>query len=622
MSFPPSFLDELRNRVPLADVIGRKAKLIRRGREYVALCPFHNEKTPSFTVSEDKGFYHCFGCGAHGDVISFLVESEGLPFPEAVARLAAQAGLELPEQTPQDREREERQRTLVDALEAAARWFTANLSGQAGAAAQKYIEGRGITSELAGQFRLGFAPDRRDGLKAALQADGLDEDLLVEAGLLIRPDDGGDAYDRFRDRLMFPISDRRGRVIAFGGRALGDARAKYLNSPETPVFHKGDVLYNLNLAAPAMRETGAVVVVEGYMDVIALARAGITHGVAPLGTALTENQIKMLWRLVPEPVICFDGDEAGQKASNRAAERALPMLQPGYSLGFAVLPRDEDPDSLLTRAGAGALQEVLSRPVSLSDRVWDMLTLGRTFDTPERRAGLLDTIHDTARIINDRKVGDHYRQYLVGRFEAAYPDPRRWKYGSKAGKPKRTGGEVARIRNSRLGAGRTDETLAREQVLVLTVLNHPSILERIGADFESVALSIAELDKLRNEIIGIAADSPDLASAELKTHICQQQEFSDLIERVTQDVVARGVWQAQPDAAAEDAEEGWRHTYVMHLLPALRQELDFLVAQSADVTDENHERLLAIQAEIKKLENQAERFNNRFGEASGRQVLM
>ena len=362
MAFPPEFLDEIRARVPLAGVVGRRVKLAKRGREHSGLCPFHNEKTPSFTVSEDKGFYHCFGCGAHGDALGFVMRMEGLSFPEAVERLAGEAGLRVPQASPEERAAARRRADLYDVVEAAAAWFEERLAGSEGAEARAYLESRGLRRETVTSFRLGYAPDRRGMLRAALNARGLDNAQLAEAGLIKLPEAPQDAPDAasagaprdyFLNRIIFPITDRRGRAIAFGGRALGESRAKYLNSPETPLFHKGRVLYNQARARQAAHDTGELIVCEGYMDVIALGQAGFPAAVAPLGTAITEQQIAVLWRLADEPVLCLDGDQAGRRAGFRAAERALGLLKPGRSLRFAALPEGEDPDSLVRGQGPG-----------------------------------------------------------------------------------------------------------------------------------------------------------------------------------------------------------------------------------------------------------------------------
>ncbi len=385
MAYPPDFLDELRDRIALSAVVGATVKLARRGREQLGLCPFHAEKTPSFTVSDDKGFYHCFGCGAHGDAIGYVMHAEGLSFPEAVERLAAAAGLAVPRTTPAERERADARATIHAAVEAACVWFQEQLEGADGRAARAYLAERELDGETIARFRLGWSPERRTALKDALMSETLPEALLVEAGMLIRPEDGG-SYDRFRGRVMFPICDRRGRTIAFGGRTLGDHPAKYINSPDTPLFNKGRVLYGLAQAREAAREAGRIVVVEGYMDAIALSQAGIREVVAPLGTALTEAQMVELWRLAPEPTLCFDGDAAGSRAAARAAARALPLLQPGRSLRFAVVPPGDDPDSLVRRRGAGAVEGLLAAAKPLDQVIWEIETAGRDGKGPREPA--------------------------------------------------------------------------------------------------------------------------------------------------------------------------------------------------------------------------------------------
>jgi DNA primase len=359
MSLPRGFLDELRARVSIVDVVARKVRLTRKGHEYSGLCPFHNEKTPSFTVSAEKGFYHCFGCGAHGDAISFEMRAQGLSFMEAVERLAAQAGMQVPQSSPEEAAQSRRAATVLEALEAACKFYEQRLRLPEGREALAYAQGRALSEETIARFRLGYAPTG-NALKAALVRDGWDESTLAEAGLIGVPDDGRSSYDILRGRLTFPITDKRGRVIAFGGRSLGDGQPKYLNSPDTPVFHKGHVLYGLAQARAAAFESGRVVVVEGYMDAIAMSQAGLAEVVAPLGTALTEGHLAELWRLADEPILCFDGDAAGQRAARRAAERALPELKPGKSLRFALVVGGKDPDEVLRERGRAAMDAVLA----------------------------------------------------------------------------------------------------------------------------------------------------------------------------------------------------------------------------------------------------------------------
>ena len=389
MAFPQNFLEEIKNRIAVSDVVARKVKLQRRGREFVGLSPFKPEKTPSFTVNDDKQFYHCFATGKHGSVFDFLMETEGLSFPEAVERLASEAGMQMPERDPQAAQRAQKQAGLVDVTELSAKWFAAQLKSPAAEAARAYLERRGVSAQMIERFRIGFAPASRTALVEALQAQNVGLDKIVESGMAIKPDDGKAPYDRFRDRIMFPIADARARVIAFGGRAMStDVPAKYLNSPETPLFHKSHVLYNFAQARQPAYDANSVLIAEGYMDVVGMARAGIHNAVAGLGTAITEEQINMAWRLAPEPVMCLDGDQAGLRAAYRAADRALPLLKAGYSLRFAILPPGKDPDDVVSEGGAEAMQTLIGKAMSLIDLIWEREIEAAPWDTPERAAAL------------------------------------------------------------------------------------------------------------------------------------------------------------------------------------------------------------------------------------------
>jgi len=415
MSLSPQFLDELRARTSLSTLIGKSVKVTRAGKEYKACCPFHNEKTPSFTINDDKGFYHCFGCGAHGDAIRWMTDHGGLPFMDAVKELADHAGMDMPAPDPRAARQAEQARGLHDVMQAAQDWFEAQLGGLDGAEARAYLEKRGITDATRRAFGFGFAPDSRGKLKTALRDFPIE--MLIEAGLLIQPDDRGrEPYDRFRGRLMIPIRDNRGRVIAFGGRIIGEGEPKYLNSPDTPLFDKGRTLYNIDKALPAARQSERVIVVEGYMDVIALAQAGIYECVAPLGTALTEHQIERLWKIVDVPTLCFDGDSAGQKAANRAALRALPLLRPGQSLGFVTLPQGMDPDDLVKAKGAAGFESCIAAAMPMVERLWQHERDGGSVATPEARAGLQKRLGEHASTIEDDLVRREYERALKDRF--------------------------------------------------------------------------------------------------------------------------------------------------------------------------------------------------------------
>jgi DNA primase len=521
MSFPPRFLDEIRARVACSTVIGRRVRLVKRNREHAGLCPFHNEKTPSFTVNDDKGFFHCFGCGAHGDVIGFVMRIDHLSFPEAVERLAEEAGLELPRQTPEQAAREERAKSLGDAMEAAAQWFEQQLRAPAGRGALDYLQRqRGLDDTTIARFRLGYAPEDRQALRRALKAQGFDDNMLIEASLAVLPEGGGEPFSFFRDRVMFAVTDRRGRVIAFGGRVMGDAKPKYINSRDTPLFDKGRSLYALDKAWEGVRgaaeqapAASALVVAEGYMDVIALHAAGFRGAVAPLGTALTETQIELLWRMAPEPILCLDGDEAGQRAALRAAERALPLLKPGHSLRFATLPAGEDPDSLIRRDGAPALAAVLQRTRPLADVLWEHAIATRSLETPEQRAALEEGLESLAGKIANRTVQWQYRRLFRSRLRAKF-----W-----SGPPRREGGQGSggrrwgREREGTLAPGLraahvppTVDTLSA-QVILCTLVNHVDILavQEVFDQVETLHLADRRLDRLLHDLLLIAAqDGP------------------------------------------------------------------------------------------------------------------
>jgi DNA primase len=423
LSLSPAFLDELRARTSLSGLVARTVKLQKAGREFKACCPFHNEKTPSFYVNDEKGFWHCFGCGVHGDAIRWLTDARGLPFIDAVKELAEAAGMEVPAADPRSQERAERATGLYEVMEAAQRWFEEQLGGIEGAEARAYLEKRDISDATRRRFGFGFAPDARGKLKAALK--GFGNERLVEAGLLIQPEGEGEPYDRFRGRLTYPIRDRRGRTIAFSARILGAGEPKYLNSPDTPLFDKGRTLFNIDKAAAASRQANRVVVVEGQMDVIALDQAGIGEAVAPLGTAVTEMQLGLLWRLSPCPLVCFDGDSAGQKAAIRAALRALPHVGPGRSLAFVTLPAGQDPDDLVRAEGRAGFEALLEAPEALVDRLWKHEVEAEPLATPEARAGLRRRLIDHAATITDQDVREQYRAEFLARFAALTRPPER-----------------------------------------------------------------------------------------------------------------------------------------------------------------------------------------------------
>ncbi|MGB9428234.1 MAG: DNA primase, partial [Methylocella sp.] len=417
MRFPPSFLDEIKARLPVSEVVRGRVKLVRAGREWKGLSPFNAEKTPSFFVNDQKMAWFDFSAGKNGNIFDFVMETEGLSFPDAVERLARDAGLALPQVSPEAKAEEKARADLHEVLALAASYFSARLGGTQGGAARAYLAGRGIDPGLQGQFGLGYALSGKYALRDHLASVGIPRQTMIEAGLLIDGEDIAVPYDRFRDRIMFPIHDSGGRVIAFGGRALSpDAPAKYLNSPETALFHKGAILYNHHNARKAAQSSGQLIVVEGYVDVIAMTSGGFDATVAPLGTALTPNQCELLWKMAEEPILCFDGDRAGRMAAYRAIDMALPLIGPGHSLGFALLPEGQDPDDLVRTSGREAVAQLLSRALPLADLIWVRETENKIFATPERRAGLERRLSEIAREIRDEALRRQYQKEFKERF--------------------------------------------------------------------------------------------------------------------------------------------------------------------------------------------------------------
>ena len=523
MTLTPQWLDELRTRITLSGVIGRTTRIQKAGREWKACCPFHNEKTPSFTINDEKGFYHCFGCGAHGDVIRWMTDQRGLPFMDAVKELAVEAGMEVPAPDPQAAARAVQQQSLHDVMAAAQAFFVERLASDAGAEARAYLARRGFPQATVREFGFGFAPDSRTATKAALPQ--FPEAMLIEAGLLISVEER-DPYDRFRARLMLPITDARGRVIAFGGRILDAAKTdapKYLNSPETPLFDKGRTLYNLQRAAPASRSTGRIVVVEGYMDVVALAAAGVGEAVAPLGTALTEEQIERLWRVHECPVLCFDGDAAGQRAAMRAGLRALPLLRPGHSLRVVTLPAGLDPDDLIKRDGPAAMQTALAGGRSLVELVWDAEREAQPLVTPEDKAGLKARLLDHVNAIAHPDIRSLYRRDLLERFDAFAFAPRERKPWNPAerqpwtGKAGRAPPEQVLSPTNRAQMRRVGSSDALLSAVIAGLILHPAALAPLAETLARVVTEDARLSELVGALISLSDRRDVLESADIET---------------------------------------------------------------------------------------------------------
>jgi DNA primase len=630
MRFSPSFLDEIRARVPVSEVVRQKVKLKKEGREWRGLSPFNAEKTPSFYVNDQKGFFHDFSSGKHGDGFAFLMETEGLSFPEAVERLAGLAGLPMPVETPEEREQDARRATLGDALEWAAEFFTKQLAAPAGREARAYLDRRQVSAASREKFRLGFATAERHALRDYLAGKGVSVETMIEAGLLIHGEDIAVPFDRFRNRVMFPICDRAGRVIAFGGRALeADAQAKYLNSPETPLFHKGGTLYNLHNARKPAHEAGNVIAVEGYMDVIALTAAGFPQAVAPLGTALTADQCQLLWRLSEEPILCFDGDKAGLKAAYRAVDTALPLLGPGRTLRFVLLPDGQDPDELLRAGGPTAVAQALDRPLPLVDILWVRETQGAPLDTPERRAGLERRLREIAGQIGDETLRRHYAQELSDRLARLLG---RAPGGAGRGRdfsprrrnlPRRGEPETGPVRispalaNSPLFRGVRSPIAPRDALILLILMNHPEVLAAQVEEVAGLEFASGEAAALRDAMLRWAeaggGERDDLQRA------LEASGLTGIASRLSGMVAHAALWNVRPDAAPADAAESLRQALVLHRrFWALNRELRAVEGRLAENASESDlARLRDIQTQLSALDG-AEAALEGFGVSSGR----
>ena len=600
MSLSPAFLDELRARTSLSALIGKTTKLQKAGREHRGCCPFHDEKTPSFYVNDDKGFYHCFGCSAHGDAIRWMTEQRGLPFIDAVKELAQAAGLEMPAQDRASAQKAERAKGLHEVMADAAAWFAEQLHGLTGSDAREILARRGVSAETARAFGLGFAPDSRGRLRTALKDYG--DPLLVEAGLLIQVE-GKEPYDRFRGRLMIPIRDPRGRVIAFGGRVIGDGEPKYLNSPDTPLFDKGRTLYNLDRAAPAARKAGRVLVVEGYMDTIALAQAGIGEVVAPLGTALTEAQIERLWRMVDVPILCLDGDAAGQKAALRAAHRALPMLTPGKSLAFATLPEGQDPDDLVRAGGVSAIEPLIAGAQPLVERLWQGELAAEPLDTPEQRAGLKQRLGELAGTIVDGSVRSEYVAEFRRRCDARLaPPPRRPFVPFEKRKKGAAWQPILPVSDDAkaVRAAGIDRVLAK--AVLAGLIRHPAEIARHMEVLGSLRLADGALGRLFEAVVDLALEDRTLDSADLITILAKSGFDAIASDLLRADTMPYSFTRAicEPLRAREDLDEA------IAILVA-RPEVDALladatIAMKAGLTETAFERQVTLVKERQALD--------------------
>src|SRR5215469_3131845 len=597
MRFAPQFLDELRARLPVSEVVGRRVKLRKAGREWKGLSPFNKEKTPSFFVNDQKAMWFDFSSGKNGNIFDFLMLTEGVSFPEAVERLAQQAGIPLPVMTREAQAQEERRKSLHDVVELAAKFFEATLASRAGARGRGYLLDRGIHAPTQVKFRLGYAVAEQYALKEHLGAAKIPVEDMVEAGLLVSGEDIAVPYDRFRDRVMFPITDWRGRVIAFGGRALDkDVAAKYLNSPETPLFHKGATLYNIAGARKAAHEGAAVIAVEGYIDVIAMVTAGFEATVAPLGTALTAEQLALMWRMADEPTLCFDGDDAGRRAAYRAVDLALPLLKPGKSLKFAALPDGQDPDDLARSGGRPAIDDVLAAARPLAHVLWARESEAGPFDTPERRAALEARIAQITASIADETVRRYYKQDFAGRLRQMFVpqnfaarggapgrnfserpfDPRTFDtraFGGRFGDRSGLRGAAAASRglsegpyvaispqlaSSPVHRGHRAAIPRREALILQAAINHPWLLHEHLEEFAAAEFRHADTQKLKSALIDVFAQhfAEDFAKqsgesgaeaerAALAAELAGRG-FTELLKRIAANITTPSVWRALP----------------------------------------------------------------------------
>jgi len=578
MRFSPHLLEEILRRTDLVQLVGRRVKLTRKGRVMWGCCPFHKEKSPSFKVENERRTYKCFGCGAGGDAFKWTMETEGLSFPEAVEKLAGEAGVELPKWSAEDEAREEKKKSLYDVIEAACAFFEEQLRAPQSGTARDYLLSRGLNGDAAKKFRLGYAPDSNAALKDHLYAKNIPLEDMVAAGL-VRPQDGDrPARDFFYNRLMFPISDARGRIVAFGARALDpDAKPKYINTGETTLFSKGQLLYNFATARPAAIKAQSIILAEGYMDVIALVRAGFEHAVAPLGTAFTEDQLQLLWRTAPEPILCFDGDEAGLRAGIRAAHLALPHLKPGFSLRFAFLPEGDDPDTLIARDGTAAMKKVLDEAQPLSKVLWRSETEGKDFSTPERRAGLERSLSELVAHISDSKIADYYRRDFESQiFESfkrrAAPSPQQRERrparrfdSTRTPQAKASVAPVSSaVKNSLLArSGGSGPRRLKEAELCTLLFNHPEMAVRHAEIVAGLVLSDRVLDRFRHELLNLAASGSRLEKPGLENHLVRIG-MADLVERLNARALASGEIASadesgipQGNADGEDFETRW-----------------------------------------------------------------
>jgi DNA primase len=632
MRFPPSFLDEIKARLPVSEVVRRRVALKKAGREWKGLSPFNQEKTPSFFVNDHKQAWFDFSSGKNGSIFDFVMMTEGLSFPEAVERLAGMAGVPMPVVSPDMERQEQRRRTLHDVMELAAKFFEESLQSRTGARARGYLNDRGLTPEIQSRFRMGYAPAERFALKEYLGNKGVSVGDMIETGLLIHGDDIPVPYDRFRERVMFPIADFRNRIVGFGGRALSpDAQAKYLNSPETALFHKGSLLYNGANARSATQKGQPLIVVEGYVDAIAMATAGFEGAVAPLGTALTEDQLGLCWRMADEPILCFDGDNAGKRAAYRAVELALPFLAPGKSLRFATLPEGKDPDDLIRSSGAEAMQDVLNGARPLVEMLWLREVEKARLDTPEQRAALEKRIGELLQQIKDETVRRYYRDDFRSRLSRLFsPETQRipvQRREAREFRPRQPGRPYPprvvstrspNLANSAILRGHHAAVPPREVLILLAVLNHPWLLQDHAEEFAELELAHGDAAVLRKAILEAAARA-DISEASGFARLLEEAGAGPARIRMERAISHGADWEIRPESAPDDVLAWWHQIVSLHRRKrTLSRELrEAERAFGAEPTEANQARLLDLQERLAILDG-TEALIEGFGAQSGR----
>ncbi len=599
-SFPPAFLDELRNRLPASEVIGRRVKIVRAGREFKACCPFHKEKSASFTINDAKGFFHCFGCGAHGDIIGFTMRHENRSFPEAVEVLANLAGMQVPKSSPEEQLKYEREKNLYTLIEAAARWFEEQLYTAAGRQALDYARLRGLSDESISRFRLGFAPHDGQSLIKMLSAAGYNSQQMIDAGLAKKAEGEDRIYSFFRGRLIFPVGDRRGRVVAFGARLLEGDGPKYINSADHALFHKGQLLYGFSRARAAAGDGKPIIITEGYMDVIRLVEAGFTGAVAPLGTALTEEQMQLVWKIIPRPpvrpdllnhipVLCFDGDNAGQRAAERSLDRILPYLSADQSARFAIMPVGEDPDSLIRKKGPQAMQAVIDEAFPLIDFLWQATAGGRPLSTPEDRAGFRRALETRIATIKDNGVQQDYRAALQTRLQQSFAPPAQKGGGQRQWNGRGNNRDKKSYMAMPVLKPRPLPTNLEERIVLAILINHPSLFDEIGEAIHSLPFSDTSLEPLRQAIYDYMSDHENPAEALPLRDFLEREGHGQLLTRLFGGDLLIHAGFVRADRPVELARAGWQELWHYHMRKTIEDELK---NASFELRNGNNEELL------------------------------